>query len=219
MRDVQHLEQELDNYLLSIGVDYEDVHLLFDLRVLEEEDVQIAMSKIMTIINYIRNIRRVKTLMVAASGFPEFLTEVPSNDSKKITRTEVSLWEAIIKNSQSIERIPTFADYGICHPDLPDLPSIIRPSASIRYTLERDWLIIKGVSLSKGSKYKQFHSLSADLLQRNECFGESYSWGDRYIHECGNRATGPGNLTTWRAVGTNHHMALTCSQIMSADIP
>ncbi|MEI7881504.1 MAG: hypothetical protein WCI95_11585 [bacterium] len=37
--------------------------------------------------------------------------------------------------------------------------------------------------------------------------GPKFSQGDKYIYDCATGTAGTGNLTTWRKVGTNHHLA------------
>ena len=65
-------------------------------------------------------------------------------------------------------------------------------------------------------KSEQFRQLSATLRKRPEFYGTSFSWGDNYISNCADYATGPGSLTTWRQVGTNHHIAVVTNQIASS---
>lgn len=88
----------------------------------------------------------------------------------------------------------------------------MRASASIRYTTEDVWLILKGKNL-KDYGYKQFHDVSKSLLTNAVYSGPEFSSGDRYIRDCANRVVSSGNLTTWRRVGTSHHIAYVTQQI------
>ena len=45
--------------------------------------------------------------------------------------------------------------------------------------------------------------------------GPEFSEGDRYISECAGGSAGTGNLTTWRKVGTNHHLEKVVRDISS----
>ena len=115
--------------------------------------------------------------------------------------------------SSRIARTPTFSDYAIAHPQPPEVdPRLMRASAGIRYTTEDVWLILKGKNL-KDYGYKQFHDVSKSLLTNAVYSGPEFSSGDRYIRDCANRVVSSGNLTTWRRVGTSHHIAYVTQQI------
>jgi hypothetical protein len=157
-----------------------------------------------------------KTIIISSSGFPENLGGIPPRSMDTIPRTELDLRDALFSRRRSIPRFPAFGDYGICHPDLLDFdPRVHTPSAAIRYTIEREWLIIKAGSI-KRYKLDQFRELSDKLRRRPEYYGPTYCWGDNYINECADYSVGKGNLTTWRQVGTNHHITLVGSQIANS---
>ena len=87
-------------------------------------------------------------------------------------------------------------------------------SANLRYAIERDWLIFKGRSV-KFHGYEQFNDLCATVTAHPEYRGPEFSRGDRQIKECAARSDQPGNATTWRKIGFNHHMTLVTKQIAS----
>jgi hypothetical protein len=91
-------------------------------------------------------------------------------------------------------------------------PRVMKPSASIRYTTDENWLVVKGKNLRDYS-FDEFYYVCRDLIARPEYCGPAFSWGDWYINECANVREGPGNLTTWRKVGTSHHLAFVANQI------
>ena len=88
----------------------------------------------------------------------------------------------------------------------------LRQTPSIRYTIDESWLVVKGKNLRDYS-FSQFYDVCRNLIARPEYCGPAFSWGDWYINECANTREGPGNLTTWRKVGTSHHLAFVASQI------
>ena len=91
----------------------------------------------------------------------------------------------------------------------------MRPSASVRYTANEYWLVLKGRNL-RDHGYEQFHDVCRELIEKLEYSGRSFSWGDGYIDDCANEIAGTGNLTTWRKVGTSHHLAFVLRQISTA---
>jgi hypothetical protein len=80
-------------------------------------------------------------------------------------------------------------------------------SASIRYTTDSDWLVVKGRNVRQYG-FEQYFDLCRALVERPEYYGPAFSWGDEYIGRCAAREVGPGNATTWRKVGTNHHITV-----------
>ena len=109
--------------------------------------------------------------------------------------------------------MPTYGDYAISHPEPAEVdPRIMRPSASIRYTHDDEWLVIKARNL-RDHGYEQFHEVCGDLVRRAEYAGQQFSWGDGYIFDCAAKRVGTGNLTTWRKVGTSHHLAMVAHQL------
>ena len=86
------------------------------------------------------------------------------------------------------------------------------PTASIRYTLAREWLVMRGRSL-KMVGFPQYHALAQRLVARSEFMGPRFSYGDERILLCAKRRSGPGNLTKWVAFATSHHIALVASQL------
>lgn len=198
-----------------------NVHLLLDFR--EISDVNVS-TKINDTINFLKQLIEINawlTLIVSASSFPENLSEVEKYSEKLIPRLELKMWKQILTKckKEQIKRLPSFSDYCICHPDLLDFRPEYNPTASIRYTLEEHWLILKQAALKRkvGGRtvfdFSQFHSLSRRLCSDRRYFGENYSHGDKFIFDCARRTKNPGSLTTWREVGTSHHITVVVDQI------
>ena len=148
-----------------------------------------------------------------ASGcFPQVLTQVGTTT---LPRADWSMWCRI--HGQKAHRRVRFGDYAIAHPVYALTP--YSGAANIRYTLETEWLICRGHKVT-GAAYgghAQFITLAAGLVADPRYCGASFSWGDGYIAQCAAGTVTSGNLTTWRAVGTNHHLAFVGRQI--AKIP
>ena len=85
----------------------------------------------------------------------------------------------------------------------------------MRYTADGSWLVLKGRNL-RDHGYEQFYDVCADLIARDEYSGREFSWGDEYIDDCANRRVGTGNLTTWRKVGTSHHLSYVLRELATA---
>jgi hypothetical protein len=75
-------------------------------------------------------------------------------------------------------------------------------------------LIAKGKNV-RDYGFSQFRDLCRLILTSEEFEGSAYSLGDQYIEECASGAGSTGNLTTWRWVGTNHHLAKVVRDVSS----
>ncbi len=213
MEDFESLEVGLARLLKALRQKRMEVDLLLDFRETRSENLRLASDLAVSLLGELENVPDYRTVTVAASSFPGTLKEVEPQSIDSIPRVELELWQDILSAGKKLLRLPSFGDYGICHPDYPDLdPRTYTPSASIRYTLDEDWLIVKGATLKK-LKYEQFHELSRALVARKEFYGPKFSWGDQKISECAKRRGGTGNLTTWRKIGTNHHLTLVAEQV------
>lgn len=207
--------RDVDDLIGTLALSKNNVHLLMDFRSVAENDLDDVANMAIDFLANLPDTKDWKTITLSSSGFPEYLGGILPNSIASLPRTEWNLRNELVSKKRNISRFPAFGDYGICHPDLLDYNPIYTPSAAIRYTIEREWLIIKARSLKK-YKYEQFRTLSNTLRRRPEYYGATYSWGDNYINECADCTVGKGNLTTWRQVGTNHHITLVGSQIANS---
>ena len=112
-------------------------------------------------------------------------------------------------------RLPSFGDYAINHPKILELDMRkVKPSATIRYTVDNHWYIVKGKNV-RDYGFEQYHELSKKVFASRYYCGSTFSWGDDYIQECANRHGKTGSLMTWRQVGTNHHIEKVTRDIAS----
>jgi hypothetical protein len=114
-----------------------------------------------------------------------------------------------------IRWLPTFGDYAIAHPLLVEVdPRLMKMSAQLRYTTDTAWLVFKERNV-RDYGFEQFKGICTALIARPEYKGAAFSWGDNAISECTLTSSGPGNATTWRRIGTNHHLTMVTDQISS----
>lgn len=218
MENTDELDDNLESLLNNLNITYKDAHLILDFRELNIDQVDLAIETAINAMREIPNINEWCTLTVASSGFPGSLKKIGTLATGRIPRADYRLWTALIRRKNEIERLPSFGDYGVQHPDLLELDWRKLPRVpNIRYTLPEEWLIVRGGSTKKYG-YRQTFQLSRDLLSMSEHYGNSFSWGDNYISLCAQESDGPGNMTTWRKVGTNHHITLVSEQIANSDV-
>src|SRR5207237_475493 len=101
----------------------------------------------------------------------------------------------------------------------PDVnPRVLKPAPNIRYTIDNDWLILKGRGAPRTEQDPPeitTPDLCRTLVGRNEFSGAAFSLGDGWISQCASGAGGNGNATTWTQMGTSHHLEFVRSQIAS----
>lgn len=159
-----------------------------------------------------------RRIILAAASFPEDLSDVGAAKSTELPRREWELWKTLQRRPQLLPRRDMiFGDYGIANPTTKDLdPRMMQMSASIRYTTQDNWLILKGRNVRQYG-FDQYPELCRALVPRSEFRGSQFSWGDKYIQDCSDGMVGPGNATTWRKVGTNHHITLVTKELPKLD--
>ena len=199
--------------LNEVGSTVQNSDLIFDLRALSPNGPNLDVDTVIDLVNRLPRLTEWRTFTLAATSFPQNLTGLPASDVSFVPREEWVLWTELSLQHRRISRLPTFGDYAISHPEPSEVdPRVMRPSASIRYTCSAAWLILKAKNL-RDHGYEQFHEVSRVLIQRREYCGPRFSWGDQYIDDCAAKRVGTGNLTTWRKVGTSHHLAFVVHQV------
>jgi len=212
-----NIEKQLTSIMQLLENNPEGTDLILDLGYVTSDQEKILTNLLIIAINNFPHVNDWRTFTLTATAFPQDLSRIPPKSITPIRRSGWFIWNNLI-NSE-IKRKPAFGDYAIAHPELVEIdPRIMTMSANIRYTIESEWLILKGHSVKKEPGFKQFHDLSNLLINRSEYSGRDFSFGDLYIGKCAQREVGSGNATTWRKVGTNHHLAFVIDQITNLAI-
>lgn len=143
---------------------------------------------------------------IIGTSFPSSLSGIASGVTF-LPRNEWLLYKELIQNlKKSGIRIPTFGDYVINHPEISNVDMrIMKPKANIRYALKDKWLIARGENV-RDYGYGQHRHLCKLVAADRRFYGPSFSDADAYINACAQGLAKTGNLTTWRWVGTNHHL-------------
>jgi len=209
--DSAALTQKIKAFLTASALSEKNIDLLIDLKNTDEECL-----KLTELCARIPNILKWRTFTVASGAFPPDLTNL-SVDLHFKDRTDWNAW--FDQRQKNLPRKPSFADYTIQHPIYKDPVRGSNPSASIRYTLKNQWLIMRGQALrGKNTKgHAQYPAVARLVSEREEFFGEKFSFGDKYIAEKGKdlKSKKTGTPRTWLRAGINHHLACTVSQISS----
>lgn len=203
--------------LATLGVSGPSVDLVLDWRAIGPGDAATTTLAAGAVIPTLPHLNSWRSVIFAASSFPQTLTAAGTGLST-IVRAEWLVYQRLLANRPGGARI-AFGDYAIAHPIYAPAPFL--GSASVRYTITDEWLIARGRTL-KGpvhGGFSQFQGLCGQLITNPAYCGASFSWGDDYIARCSQGQVGTGNLTTWRSVGTNHHLTFVARQLASYGAP
>ncbi len=215
--------EELDNFvsdestvtklLSDLGLSYRECDLILDLQDISSLDIGDVVASCCKAIQTLPNVKEWRTLTLAGCSFPSSLAVIPANSSKILIRKEYILWQRLVAIAQELPRVPSFGDYGVSHSDFPDIdPRKMKMSVNLRYTSDNSWLVLKARGANSYG-YTQFNGLCRVIVSKDEYLGRDFSWGDKYIYDCSCRNDRPGNASTWRQVGTSHHIAFVSKQI------
>lgn len=216
-REEVETDLEIDQILKVLGhANASSADLIIDLKDLGS-DLGRAALVARSILSMIPRKQEWRNIILAAASFPEDLSDVDAKSTTLLPRLEWHLWRTLQRKPASLPRHDLiFGDYAISHPVIKERdPRKMLMSASIRYTTADHWLIVKARNVRQYG-FGQYFELCQLLVNRPEYSGRNFSWGDWFISECAEGTRGPGNATTWRKAGVNHHMTLVSRQIASS---
>ncbi len=197
----------VENLLRQVGVGADTCDLVLDLGAPNFEPVDDFAALVETLIKRLPHLRQWGSFALLGTSFPESLAGLPAGLSV-LPRSEWRLYCTLLgRPGMRRSRMPDFGDYGVNHPKVIEGDMrLLKPSAAIRYTANDGWLIAKGTNLRVRGAFQQFFGLSEEVVRSRHYSGPNFSAGDKKIKECASHRGGPGSLTTWRFVGTSHHL-------------
>lgn len=207
-------QQTLLGFLQSLEVPHNEVDLIIDFQFINEQSI--SYEYLAKQIPYIYDWR---ILAFIGGSFPKNLSGFPI-DTHKIPRTHWNFWRDLLQN-KNLKRFPCYGDYTVRHPIFEEVPDVCFPTASIFYTLDNEWLLMRGAQeRSDGGKgYQQYIGNAMLLIENNGYRGPNFSKGDAYINEIGTQLqpNKTGNRRTWIQAGINHHIVQVVSQLADFD--
>jgi len=201
---------DIDTLLEGHGLVPEEVHLLVDFGLVAN-----AAPSFSHVCARVPALARWLTFSVLAGSFPKDLSHLPIG-THLLARSEWRQWRKQALQEKPLPRLPTFGDYTTQHPIYRIPPPGANVSASVRYTSEEDWLVMRGEGLrSHGSPgYAQYPAIAALLCDQKEFRGPDFSSGDLYIWQVANQEiASTGSPETWLRAGINHHLVSAIRQL------
>jgi len=133
----------------------------------------------------------------------------------RVPRTDWQLWQSTYQLS------PVKLDYGdYCtgHPDLTEPPGAAMANATVsaRYTLDTDWLVIKGRSTGgvHGQPMAVQYASHATTISTDPNFGGIPScWADGRVQHAASGGQGMGSRQKWAEIAANRHISLVADRL------
>lgn len=203
-------EKDLKRMLSILAISPKETHLVIDYEIIMENAMCLS-----EICNLLPHLNEWLTFSVISGAFPRDLSEIKPPGQHSIPRLDWLSWLREIGDTLDLPRIPNFGDYTIQHPIYYEPPERANYSASIRYTTNDAWLIMRGEAVFHPNSpgFSQYPANAQLLCARQEFCGPDFSSGDRYIYEMGQQLTRTGNARTWLTAGINHHLSFLAHQI------
>lgn len=198
----------LERYEVEAG----EVDLILDFGAVTGLEIALLANVIALQINALPHLNQWRTLTVASSAFPLSLSSLKPDTLNRLDRNDWNLWKAVA--GKKLKRKPFFGDYVIANPEMVVLDFIPDISASLRYTGDEEFIVLRGKSRKKHGS-EQTHALATTLVRLPDYSGEDFSEGDDWFMKCSTGESGPGSPTTWRQAGSNHHFHKVIEQLAS----
>lgn len=217
LKEIEQLNQKIKDFLKTYGMVENNIDLLVDIKSIYKEN-----SHYLRYVNQsqkVVNLFKWRNLIFASGAFPEDLQECKFGEETFIPRSDWKSWLQYIYNNQ-LERALTFADYTIRNPIYKESDQFHTPTSSIRYTIENDWMVMKGKK-----NQPVYYLAHANLLEASGYYSrEGFSAGDLFVSKKAKhypkymknpKLKGTGNSADWIYAGINHHLVLTARQVAS----
>lgn len=194
--------------LKGYSATFKDSDLLIDYGVFNAEAPGIA-----SLITTVPSVTDWRSIIVAQGSFPKDLQGFKPG-THKILRSEWKAWHDGFRTCGEL-RWPSFSDYTIQYGKYVEPVENANPSASIRYALSDEWIIMRGEGIfnDDGPGGAQWNAHAILLTERDEFYGPDFSYGDAYIAQMSRERKKHGNPMTWIRAGLNHHMSVVLGQI------
>lgn len=211
--DLDELEENISK--ITKYIDINDVDLIIDLKDINENNFSEKKIVARALFQSIPDINLYRRIILSSSAFPQYLSGISRYKIYQFKRYDYQLWEFVKKQSAKHNINLIYSDYCISAPGYFEYKPYMKLSHNLRYTSEDSFIIIKGETIKKGGLDSENVIQSCKMLINDESYsGKDYSWGDNYIYtRCNDDVKNFGNLSTWRKVGTNHHITIVINQL------
>jgi hypothetical protein len=212
--DSENIDEALTELLQALAVDRRDADLILDLGPVVGDLMVRAHSRLAAdVLRELSGAQEWREVIVSSGAFPADLSAYPAWALGEPVRYDAALYDQL-RQRRRIPRQPVFSDYAVTHPILTGLG--YRSSPHLRYTVADRWLVLKG-RLNDPRGHAQFYDVCETIAAHPDFVGSTLGRADARIADP--RGVGPGNASTWREVGTTHHIDYVVKRITTLGEP
>jgi Beta protein len=213
-QDSEDIEDALTELLDTLHVERRDVDLILDLGPVEGDlSVRAGGRLVADALRGLSAMDEWRNVIVAGGAFPSTLSDFEPEIIGEAPRYDAMLYD-YLRQRRRLPRVPTFGDYAVTNPVLSGLP--YRSSPHLRYCVADRWLVLKG-RLNDPRGHEQFFEICERIAAHPDFAGAALGNADARI--ANPRSKGPGNASTWREVGTTHHLDFVVRRITTLGEP
>lgn len=128
-----------------------------------------------------------------------------------VARREMQLWQKLRQEFPSTPIV--YGDYGVRGPNTNEGVKSKHTNGKIRYTIDRQFFVVRGHSMSLPGKGEQMYQLAKTLVDSSHYMGEPFSWGDGRVADC-SRKKFKGGAAQWITIDTSHHLAYVVREVL-----
>ena len=214
--DPDDLEDPFNTFFATSSLGKEDVDLLLDAGAIDGEVAARGAGRVIgSLLRDMEDIDEWRSITVAGGAFPVDLSTYDPWVIGERPRFDADMW-AHVRNKRRLKRTPDFGDYAVAHPSISTTSVSFSPAPQLRYTTADHWLILKG-RRNDPRGHRQFFEVCAKISSDPRFVGAGLGWADSRIATAANH--GPGNATTWRQIGTTHHLDFVARRLTTLGEP
>lgn len=206
------LAQRLSAFTEQYGLNREETDLLVDLGAVDDLVTPGVRALADGFLSAVPDHSAWRTFTLSACAFPRSMGGVDRHSHDLVERADWLSWrDGLHARRTELPRLPTFSDCAIQYPmgvegfDF----RVMQVSAAIRYTIEGEWLLIKGESSRRTLPSVQFPRLATQLVYgylKDYFAGEAHCSGCALMKAAADGTPSLGSATVWRRLGTIHHI-------------
>jgi len=207
------LSQRVNAFLSTHALKADEVDAIVDLGAVDDMIPEGIAAFAQAFLAEIPHQQSWKTLTLSACSFPMSMGIVDRHSHELVERGDWLAWRNFLYAARhDMTRLPTYSDYGIQHPKGVEGFDfrIMQVSATIRYTLDEHWLLIKGESTRSTRPGEQFPQIATRLVYghlQSYFAGAQHCAGCHGIKAAADGAPRYGSAGAWRKLGTIHHVS------------
>lgn len=208
------LDGEIQQFLSDTSFVRPDVDLLIDAGFVDGDVAVTSNARaIRLLLRELPQVQDYRSVTVAGGAFPEDLSAFTPWVIGQRQRYDADMWVRLVNRGVPVEI--AYGDYAIANPGLPQGTGW-RPAPQLRYTVDTEWLVLKG-TVNDPRGHSQFYDICDQIAAHAKFAGAALGAADRRV--ANPRVDTTGNASTWRQVGTTHHLDFVVSRLTNLGEP